>query len=45
MQNKGQWVFSTSGGMIGKSLKQKTHFPALAVPDEARQPNAVAKVM
>jgi hypothetical protein len=45
MQNDGQWVFSRSGGMIGKGLEQKSHLPALAVPDETRQPNAVAEIM
>jgi hypothetical protein len=31
--------------MIGKGRKQKAHLLALAVPDEARQPNAIPKIM
>jgi hypothetical protein len=45
MQNNGQWVFGRSGGMCGQCREQKSHLPAVTVPDEARQPNTVAKVM
>jgi hypothetical protein len=45
MKNDGQWMFDCPGGMIGEGREQKSHFLALAMPDEARQPNAVAEVM
>ena len=45
MQNDGQWVLGRSRRMVGQGLEQKSHLLALAVPDKARQPNAVAEVM
>ena len=45
MQNDGQWVFGGSGGVIGQGREQKSHLLAHAVPDKARQPNAVSEVM
>jgi len=45
MQHNSQRMFGHPGGMIGKGRKEKTYLLALSMPDETRQPNAVAEVV
>lgn len=45
IQDEGQWVPGRSRGIIGQGWEQKAHFLPLAMPDEARQPDAVTEVL
>ena len=45
MEDDRERVLSVSLGLIGQRGKIEAHFVAYVMPDQARQPNTVAKIM
>ena len=45
MEDNGKRMFDVSLGLVGQRGKIEAHFVAYAMPDQAWQPNAIAKIM